>query len=1278
MKRAFPQWNFAILVATIAGFVFMISGVSSILTSQVLSSPTILDNTNTKSFITSGKSWRLASFKGTYNGSARYSLLSNLVTAGSTEIPAAQWQYTLPPGDYMFQLSWAPKKQLFNAVRYSIFDGSDIIASGFLNQQQVPSGDTANGVFWHTLKASGDRTRLPVTNGAVIVLLQGPAVKPEKYVASTHGYYIMADALRIVPQSSAPNPNCGNGKMEDGEQCDAGGSNGVVCTAEPGQTSCRFCDTQCKYATENAASRCGDGILHKELLEECDDGNSYDKDSCPNTCKKPVCGDGKIEGYEKCDDGNTADFLPFALPADGLFKQPVYDGCSSRCLPTEASGARCGDGIVQPSLQEECEDMNPNDFDNCSSSCTRPVCGDAKQAGMEECDDGNSLDTDFCSNTCKRPVCGNGQKESNEECDDGNTVNGDSCPSNCLLSYAACQNGVREGVELCDDRNTINTDSCPNDCGVPVCGDGKISKGEKCDYKDPRYFEATYLGTCTKKCTLTYCGDGVVQTRRDPSSNEVIAEGCDDGLNNLSSVAVTLTIDPPYAQTAAEATATISYCSTLCTQGVVRSGYCGDGKVQEKHGEECDDANSMDFDHCSNTCKKERCGDGKKSAYENCDDGNTDENDGCTSKCTQPRCGDMIVSGIEECDDGNADNTDGCSASCKKVAISNSPAPICGNGILEADERCDDGNTVNTVHGPNGWMNDECSTQCLLQEPGRIDGKGRCGDGMVQESLKEECDDANINNLDNCSNRCARSVCGDGKRAGTEECDDGNSTNADFCSNDCKRPVCGNGTKEATEECDDGNTIDGDSCPSNCRITPTTCGNGIREGVERCDDGNVVNTDSCPNDCGIPVCGNGKVDSTEECDPAINYGPYQYCSPYCTLTFCGDGIKQTRYNTAYSGNVDAEACDEGAGNMSVYDAKSSTLLPYSLQRVEVPKCSLSCTPITMFNRYCGDSIVEQEHGEECDDANKTDTDGCTNACKKPFCGDGIKSLTEQCDDGNSNDTDGCTAKCQVMTVVSCGNGIVENYPNEECDDRNTNDNDNCRNNCKLPRCGDGILDDSNPLRYPERCDDGTKNGIRCVPEYGGTCTYCGTQCQPEWVQAGRCGDRIVQTGEECDDGKNGDNMTDSCTDSCKKPTCGDHVKSALEECDDGNSIDNDNCSNSCKRAMCGDGIIQQGEQCDGNFTYCNAPYDGTCQYCSSGGSSPCQFVTVVGPRCGDKNRDWKYGEECDDGNTDNTDNCPTNCKTAVCGDGFVFRNAEQCDDGNRINDYDDCPNSCWR
>jgi cysteine-rich repeat protein len=59
--------------------------------------------------------------------------------------------------------------------------------------------------------------------------------------------------------------------------------------------------------------------------------------------------------------------------------------------------------------------------------------------------------------------------------------------------------------------------------------------------------------------------------------------------------------------------------------------------------------------------------------------------------------------------------------------------------------------------------------------------------------------------------------------------------------------------------------------------------------------------------------------------------------------------------------------------------------------------------------------------------------------------------------------------------------------------------------------------------------------------------------------------------------------------------------------------------------------------------------------------------------CGDGRLD--PGEECDDGNADDTDACRTLCRKARCGDGVLWRSVEACDDGN-ADDADACRNHC--
>ena len=91
--------------------------------------------------------------------------------------------------------------------------------------------------------------------------------------------------------------------------------------------------------------------------------------------------------------------------------------------------------------------------------------------------------------------------------------------------------------------------------------------------------------------------------------------------------------------------------------------------------------------------------------------------------------------------------------------------------------------------------------------------------------------------------------------------------------------------------------------------------------------------------------------------------------------------------------------------------------------------------------------------------------------------------------------------------------------------------------------------------------------------------------------------------------------------------------------------------------VCGDGVVDAGEACDDGNT------DDTDQC-----TNACTEAT-----CGD-GVVWMGFEECDDANDDNTDSCVEGCVAASCGDGFVGP-GEGCDDGNAVDD-DACSNAC--
>jgi cysteine-rich repeat protein len=62
--------------------------------------------------------------------------------------------------------------------------------------------------------------------------------------------------------------------------------------------------------------------------------------------------------------------------------------------------------------------------------------------------------------------------------------------------------------------------------------------------------------------------------------------------------------------------------------------------------------------------------------------------------------------------------------------------------------------------------------------------------------------------------------------------------------------------------------------------------------------------------------------------------------------------------------------------------------------------------------FAGDN-VQPFVGEECDDTDNVDGDGCDRNCRFSGGGNGARDDTEDCDDGNGQDGDGCSRFCVV-------------------------------------------------------------------------------------------------------------------------------------------------------------------------------------------------------------------------------------------------------------------------
>lgn len=117
-------------------------------------------------------------------------------------------------------------------------------------------------------------------------------------------------------------------------------------------------------------------------------------------------------------------------------------------------------------------------------------------------------------------------------------------------------------------------------------------------------------------------------------------------------------------------------------------------------------------------------------------------------------------------------------------------------------------------------------------------------------------------------------------------------------------------------------------------------------------------------------------------------------------------------------------------------------------------------------------------GEECDDGNNENGDGCHGFCKMEYgwycdgsepsdcethCGDGMVAGLEACDDGNTDTGDGCDDYCAVEYGWYCDNDVSYD-PDSDC----------------YTECGDGIpageeecdWGDYDPVTNPDTDSDG--------------------------------------------------------------------------------------------------------------------------------------------------------------------------------------------------------------
>ncbi len=710
------------------------------------------------------------------------------------------------------------------------------------------------------------------------------------------------------------------------------------------------------------SASCGNGIV--EAVEQCDDGNQINNDTCTGLCKNAACGDGYKQGAEQCDDGNKID----------------TDSCRNTCVSNN-----CGNGQIDAG--EECDDGNTVQTDSCSNSCRDAMCGDGIRQVNEVCDDGNQSNMDRCTNECVAPFCGNGVLEGTEQCDDGNQDTTDACTSRC--TNAVCGDGIKAAAEQCDDANQNNIDdSCTTSCKAPACGDQYLGYFEECEDGNAVAGDGCAPATC-KVEVVPPAIPGFVWTADNPPAEDLFSESL-----------VEFTVVPAFGK--------VLVIGGVGSDGISDAIYMGDEHYWFKKGNlprPLFNASAIDINETlwviGGTCEANDCGNRTQYTRDaiNWITGPSLPADVTAQDSTVFSLNGLIfveamtTSGQRRTYSLDSGATSwqpvGGSLSGSVVTFRNKAWILHGRSILSSTDGIHF-TKVSTLPVSVHTRNTPQDMGTLLADYNRLIVVGNA-DAL---SPANTCNKIVLSSYDGVrwssggTALCAKplrdhrtitsggrvwlispvfapfsqapftysariplplSLCGDGYRqADTEQCDDGNTDNGDMCTTLCKPPVCGDGFKQGSEQCDDGNKIDTDACTSLCKRP--FCGNGKIDGTEECDDANQVNTDACTIACKLPACPDGYLQGAEQCDDG-NQDNNDACTGICKAPFCGDGFKQ--------------------------------------------------------------------QNEQCDDGNRIDADACLNTCVIPVCGNGAIEGAEKCDDGTVVSGDGCSAVCAVESNYHC-------------------------------------------------------------------------------------------------------------------------------------------------------------------------------------------------------------------------------------------------------------------
>ncbi len=371
------------------------------------------------------------------------------------------------------------------------------------------------------------------------------------------------------------------------------------------------------------------------------------------------------------------------------------------------SGHRLGDGSAEV------------DRSHVDLAFYTSTCGDSQVDGTEQCDTGgsNGSATSCCTTTCQFRASGQTCRTSAGVCDPAETCTGSSgtCPAN---AFAPSTTVCRPSTGICDPAETCNgaMAACPADAMSPSTTVCRPSAGA-CDVAENCTGSSATCPADSFQSSTTVCrpSAGVCDVAENCTGSSAACPA--DSFQSSTTVCrpsagVCDTQETCTGSSAACPADTLASSATVCRPS---AGGCDPEETCTGSGAAC----PADTLASSGTVCRPSAG--ICDVAENCD--------GASAACPA----DAFVPSTVECrpDAGQCDVAENCTGT----------QADCPADAFEPDGTSCDDQIACTIH-------DACSNgQC-------IGNSMTCGDGIVQGSCGEECDDGNATSNDGCSSTC--------------------------------------------------------------------------------------------------------------------------------------------------------------------------------------------------------------------------------------------------------------------------------------------------------------------------------------------------------------------------------------------------------------------------------------------------------------------------------------------------------------------------------------------